>query len=280
MELSGKTAVVTGATSGLGQAVALDLARSGARVFLLGRDPARAAETAARAARAGAEVELALGDLSTGAGVQAVARSIAARSDSVDLLVNCAGGPLRAARLTSEGVEGNFAINALAPFAMERALHPRLSAAHGRVVNVLAGFLDRYPVEPTELPAGLRGSHQQRYRRAKHALLLITVEQSARLAGEAVSAVALDPGVVLGTRLGGGPPRPLERLLAPLWRGAGLAVPIESAVRAFRVACFGEVPPAAYLVAGEPAEPTEQARDPALRAELWALLSRLAGPAA
>lgn len=72
MDPKGKIVVVTGATSGLGQAFAVEIARQGARVILVGRDAARANETLQQIAQAGGQAEVVLGDVSTVAGAKQV----------------------------------------------------------------------------------------------------------------------------------------------------------------------------------------------------------------
>jgi len=95
-----KTAVVTGATSGLGEAAALALAKAGYRVLVVGRDEARGADVVSRARAAGSEAELLTADLFSLSDVRRLAREIKARAPSLDLLVNNAGGTFGAKQLT------------------------------------------------------------------------------------------------------------------------------------------------------------------------------------
>src|SRR5437588_7753784 len=99
MDLKGKVVVVTGATSGLGKAFALDVSKGGAKVFLVGRDPARAQETKAQCAP---DAEVILGDVSTKTGVKSVAEQILAKTDHIDVLVNNAGGRWEAMSKTAD----------------------------------------------------------------------------------------------------------------------------------------------------------------------------------
>src|SRR4051812_15064867 len=110
MNPTGKTVVITGATSGLGQAAAIHFAKLGAHVFVVGRDAARAEETRAAA---GPNAEVVLGDVSTRAGVQAVATAILAKSSTVDVLLNNAGGQFSTLTTTADNVEATFALNTL-----------------------------------------------------------------------------------------------------------------------------------------------------------------------
>jgi NAD(P)-dependent dehydrogenase (short-subunit alcohol dehydrogenase family) len=154
MDPKGKVVVVTGATSGLGQQAAVDLAGQGARVFVVGRDRARAEETVQRIKSAGGQAEVILGDVSTRAGVKQVAKAILEKTPVVHVLLNNAGGTFPKQQQTSDGVELTFALNTLGAFLLEKELHGALSAAKGRVVNVATGFLDMVRLgEVEDLPS-------------------------------------------------------------------------------------------------------------------------------
>ena len=276
MDLKGKTVVVTGATSGLGQAAAVDFAKGGAKVFIVGRDAARANETLAQAKAAGGDAEVVLGDVSTRAGVSAVAQAIKAKTSKIDVLLNNAGGQFKSAAQTADGVETTFALNTLGAFLLERALHAELTAARGRVVNVVTGFLDSFPVDPDDLAAPKKFASLGQYAKAKHASLMMTVEQAERFKGEGVTAVAVHPGIIMGTRFGGGQPKVVQMIGGPIMRAIGMACTLPEAVRRFTVACFGEIPSGAYVVKGSPAPLTKQAQDAAVRAKVMGALEKLA----
>lgn len=277
MDISGKTVVVTGATSGLGQAAAIDFAQSGADVVIVGRDAERARETAERArSRGGAAPTIVLADLTTRAGVRSAAAAILERARTVDVLVNNAGGTFPDLGFTADGLERTFALNTLAPYLLERELHGALRTAMGRVVNVTTGLLDWFPVNVAELPSGRRFSSMGQYGRSKLASVMMSVEQAARFAPEGLTFVALHPGVIMGTRFGGGQPEILQAVAGPIMRAVGFACTLGEAVRRFRVACFDDVQSGTYLVRGRPAPLPKQARSPEVRQELVALLEKLA----
>lgn len=273
MDLKGKVVVVTGATSGLGQATAIDFSKSGAKVFIVGRDAARANETKVAA---GAEAEVILGDVSTRAGAKAVAAAILAKTQKVDVLLNNAGGSFKSLSLTADGFETTYALNTMGAYVLEKALHPALVAAKGRVVNVATGFLDSFPVDPDQLVSPKKFGSNGQYGRAKQASVMMTVEQAKRYEAEGVKVVSVHPGIIMGTRFGGGQPAFVQAVFGPIMRGVGFACTLEEAVRRFGVACFGDVPTGSYIVKGAPAPLPKQVNDQAVREKVFALIEKTA----
>jgi NAD(P)-dependent dehydrogenase (short-subunit alcohol dehydrogenase family) len=136
---SGKLAIVTGATGGLGLETALALAGAGAEVILAGRNPAkgRAAETLIRGRYNKANVRFELVDLANLASVAAFAGRMQAAGRPIDILVNNAGiMALPKRETTTDGFEAQFGTNYLSHFALTAQLLPLLSAAKARVVQV------------------------------------------------------------------------------------------------------------------------------------------------
>jgi NAD(P)-dependent dehydrogenase (short-subunit alcohol dehydrogenase family) len=136
-----RTALVTGGTDGIGKAAALALARAGHRVIIVGRDEAKGAR-AAREIRAGSSnesVEFMAADLSLMAGAERLGADVARRVDALHVLFNCSGSVSFQRRLTSEGLESNFAVDYLARFALTQRLLPLLIAGGrpGRTARVL-----------------------------------------------------------------------------------------------------------------------------------------------
>ncbi|MCA9684881.1 MAG: SDR family NAD(P)-dependent oxidoreductase, partial [Myxococcales bacterium] len=134
---SNRTAVVTGATSGLGRAAALALSKEGFHIIAVGRDQARGQEVVGEIHEAGGSAELVTGDLLTAAGTQAVADEILSRTSAIHLLINNAGGAFNSDERTPDGLERTFALNVLAPHVLTEALLEALSAGEARVVNVV-----------------------------------------------------------------------------------------------------------------------------------------------
>jgi NAD(P)-dependent dehydrogenase (short-subunit alcohol dehydrogenase family) len=133
--LQGQRALVTGATSGIGRAIALQLARDGAEVLVHGRDAARGAETVAEITSSGGKASFIAADLSDAADVQRLASDVG----DVDILVNNAG--IAVFRATGEfdvaAFDKMFASNVRAPFFLVAAIAPGMAArGHGNIVSV------------------------------------------------------------------------------------------------------------------------------------------------
>ncbi|WP_370419194.1 oxidoreductase [Streptomyces sp. QH1-20] len=195
---SGRTAVVTGANSGIGYITARELARRGARVVLACRDSTRgkAAEERVRAEAPGADVVFAPLDLADLASVRAFAADLT--DDRLDLLINNAGVMALPQRRTVDGFEMQFGTNHLGHFALTGLLLPRLrEAGHGaRVVTVSSGLHFLSTVDPRDLNMDHRYRRWIQYGRSKSANLLFTHELARRLTveGSRVLAVAAHPG--------------------------------------------------------------------------------------
>lgn len=161
--LSGQFAVVTGASSGIGFAVAESFAAHGAGLALVGRDRARLQATQSAVARHGAAAEIHACDLSDDAQRQALVRDLTQGHDRVELLVHAAGiirvAPFASAALSD--LDEQYRINLRAPFALTQGLLPALTRGRGQVVFVNSSV-------------GLRGKENVgAYAATKHALKAI-----------------------------------------------------------------------------------------------------------
>ena len=127
--------VLTGATRGIGRAAAIELARRGAEVVVVGRDRERveAVVRQAQAVSGGVPVHSHLADLALMANVRALAQELRDRFERIDVLANNAGALFASRKVTSEGLEQTFALNHLAPFLLTNLLLDRLDG--GRVVT-------------------------------------------------------------------------------------------------------------------------------------------------
>ncbi|MCX5382612.1 oxidoreductase [Streptomyces sp. NBC_00083] len=194
---SGRTAVVTGANSGIGLVTARELARRGARVVLACRSEARGRQAVESVRRdvPGADVELLLLDLADLASVRAFAEAFP--YERLDLLINNAGVMALPHGRTADGFETQFGVNHLGHFALTGLLLPRLRAAGaGRVVSLSSGMHALSNIDIGDLNSDRRYRRWVAYGRSKSANLLFVHELARRLeaAGSDVVAAAAHPG--------------------------------------------------------------------------------------
>jgi retinol dehydrogenase-12 len=194
------TAVVTGATSGIGLEVARILAGSGYRVIGVGRDPARcaSAESELRSSTGRSDIHYLVADLASLSQIRSLAERIRAMARQIDVLVNNAGTFTMARSETADGIETQLAVNWLAAFALTGLLMPALrEAAAARIVNVSSGshFSGSIHWSDINLRRGYNGL--KAYDQSKLATVLFTRELAHRLGPDScISAYAVDPGLV------------------------------------------------------------------------------------
>jgi NAD(P)-dependent dehydrogenase (short-subunit alcohol dehydrogenase family) len=202
--MEGKVCVITGATSGLGLEAAERLAKMGARLVLVGRDPVRgdAALARLRAAAPGASPSIYFGDLSKLSEMKRVAAAIGNAEPRIDVLINNAGSMFAARHETADGLEMTFALNHMAYFVITNLLLDRLHATEpARIVSTASVAHFGQQLDLDDLQFKKRYSARQAYGRSKLANILFTRELARRLDGTGVTANCLHPGFV-ATRFG------------------------------------------------------------------------------
>ncbi|MEU5094737.1 oxidoreductase [Streptomyces sp. NPDC020996] len=288
---SGRTAVVTGANSGLGYVTARELARRGARVVLACRSEARGAEAAGRIAGEvpGAAVECARLDLADLRSVREFADGF--RHERLDLLVNNAGVMALPYGTTADGFETQFGVNHLGHFALTGLLAPVLLATPGaRVVTVSSLMHALANIDIRDLNSERRYHRWLAYARSKTANLLFTHELARRFAAHDadVVAAAAHPGYAATNLQAAGPRmagrRTAERIVTlgnrlfaqPAEAGA---LPVLYAATAPGVRPDSFTGPSFAMWRGAPA-PSWRAPwtvDDAIGERLWAASERLTG---
>lgn len=189
LQLKGRRALVTGSSSGIGEAIARMLAEEGAAVVVHGRNRERAAAVAADIKAAG----VAIGDLSTDDAAAAVhAEACAALGGNIEILINNAGGSSTGntsktpVEISTDDFLSNYNANALAAVRLCRLATPGMIAAKfGRIINVSSAVA----VQPNNLGAD--------YSVAKSALNNYTVSLAGSLKGVGITVNTLSPGIIM-----------------------------------------------------------------------------------
>jgi NAD(P)-dependent dehydrogenase (short-subunit alcohol dehydrogenase family) len=183
--LESPTALITGATRGLGKAIALELAAAGAKLALVGRDGAKLSETAQEAVRLGVEAHVFVTDVAQEAQVHALKERIQSQFGRVDILVNNAGVMLRKPLVDCTLEEWRKVIdsNLTSIFLMCHAFVPLMRGrGYGRIINVAS----------TMAHVALPG--RTAYAASKAGLLGLTRALALELAGDGITVVSISPG--------------------------------------------------------------------------------------
>ena len=271
--MAGKTCLVTGANSGIGKETALGLARMGARVVLVCRNPQKGEAALADIQReTGSDhVELLLADLSSLASVRALAAQVRQRCPRLDVLINNAGTAVPSRTLSVDGIEMTLAANHLGPSLLTLLLLDRLkSSAPSRIVNVSSEAQRNARLDLDDLQFARRKYNAlAAYAQSKLLMNAFTFELARRLEGTGVTVNCLHPGVV-ATHIW--PPD------APWFFKLALSVMkpfMLSARRGAEVSLYVATSPdvanlsGQYFVKSRPAESGPLSRDPRVIADVW-----------
>jgi len=205
--LAEQVILITGATDGLGKAVAIQLARTGATLLLHGRDEARGQQTLEeiRAQTGNTRLQWYRADFSQLSQVRTLADRLAREQERLDVLVNNAGIgttlPGGGTRQESEdGYELRFAVNYLAPFLLTRLLLPTLrQSAPARIVTVSSA--GQAPINFRDVMLEHHYDGVQAYCQSKLALVMFTFDLAEELAGTGVTANCLHPATYMPTKM-------------------------------------------------------------------------------
>jgi NAD(P)-dependent dehydrogenase (short-subunit alcohol dehydrogenase family) len=200
----GRTALVTGATDGVGRVVAKELGRQGWRVLVHGRDRARGETLVREIEQAGGKATFLAADLSSLAEVRGLAEAVKKTTDRLELLINNAGigtmGNAPGRQVSKDGHELRFAVNYLAGFLLTNLLMPMLKASKpSRIVNVSSAGQQAIDFDDVMLTGRYSGSTA--YRQSKLAQILFTVDLADELKGSGVIANALHPSTYMNTTM-------------------------------------------------------------------------------
>jgi NAD(P)-dependent dehydrogenase (short-subunit alcohol dehydrogenase family) len=200
--MNGKTVVITGATSGIGEVAADRLAAKGARIVFIARDQKRGEETLKHlnAIAPGQAHKAYYGDLSRLSEMKRVGAEIAAGEPTIDVLINNAGAAFMTRQATEDGLEKTFALNHMSYFVLTELLRPRLGAG-GRIVSTASTAHRGTHLDFDDLQSEKKYSGFSVYGRSKLCNILFTRELARRRAGTGITANCLHPGFV-ATRFG------------------------------------------------------------------------------
>ncbi len=281
--MRGKVVVLTGGTSGIGEAAAIKLAKMGVRLVLVARDASRAEATLKRLREISSGDAAAhtahLADLSLVSETRRVSREIAAAEPRIDVLINNAGLICANRQVTAEGYELTFATNHLAYFVLTLGLLPRLLAcAPARIVNTASEVHRGATLDFDDLQSEHGYSGFGVYAKSKLANVLFTNELARRLSGKGVTANSLHPGVVASRfglpREGQGGDSSSARFLS----AHGIS-PEEGAETIVYLASSADTAAASgqYFNQCKAVAPSKEAQDRTVAKKLWEESERLGG---
>lgn len=279
LPLEGKTILITGGTDGIGLVTAENLARQGARLTILARNPQKSADTVEQIKNAtgNPNVDYLVADLSVQSQVRRATAEFRARHDRLDVLLNNAGAVFVRRQLSADGLEMTFALNHMAYFILTLELLDLVkAAAPARIVNVSSMAHQGAVLNFDDLQSERLYRSWDVYSRSKLANLYFTFELARRLQGTGVTVNALHPGFVSTNfgRSNGGIFRPL------FWLSQRVAIsPEEGAQTSIHLASSPAVEgiTGKYFVRSKVAASSRASQDADAARRLWQISEQLAG---
>jgi NAD(P)-dependent dehydrogenase (short-subunit alcohol dehydrogenase family) len=276
--MNGKVTLITGASSGIGKATALGLARMGATVVMACRDSERgeAARRMIVKETNNSAVSVELLDLANLDSVCSFAKGFQQRFPRLHVLVNNAGIFASKRILTVDGFESTFAINHLAHFLLTNLLLDLLKAsAPSRIVNVASEWQGHMNLD--DLQGQRKYSGMRSYPQSKLANVLFTYELARRLEGTGVTANCVHPGIVRTNfgRQSGGIMSVVVRVFAPFMlspeEGARTVVWLASSPELERIS-------GRYFIKQAERRSSKESYDLDVARRLWEIISDLTAP--
>jgi NAD(P)-dependent dehydrogenase (short-subunit alcohol dehydrogenase family) len=275
-----KTAVITGANSGMGFATAISLARRGYAVCMLCRSEERGTQALKEAKQqSGSEnIHLYVCDLASFTSIHTCAEALKAQHPTIDVLINNAGIVTTKKQFTADGLEMMMGVNHLGHFLLTNLLLEQIKAApQGRVVVVSSGAYKIGKINLDDLGGAESFTPWQNYGHSKLANLLFTKELSLRLHHSNATVNAVHPGAVstsLGVDRQSGFGKKIHQLLRPFFQS-----PADGADTALYLAESSEVQHVSggYFYKRQIQDVKGQADDAELAKQLWAISERKVG---
>jgi NAD(P)-dependent dehydrogenase (short-subunit alcohol dehydrogenase family) len=277
--MHGKTVVITGATSGIGEIAACALAQQGARIVIIARDRGRSEQTLRRLQSLAPDVDHVAhhANLSRLTEMKRAGEVIASSEPRIDVLINNAGAMFASRQVTGEALEMTFATNHLSYFVLTNLLLPSIKATPGaRIVSTSSMAHRRAKLDFDDLQMQHGYTAFGMYGRTKLMNILFTRELARRLAGTGVTANSLHPGFV-NTRFGDESGGWLSFIVKGM-KHFGLT-PQEGAKTLIYLASSPEVEGVTgkYFYLCKEETPTEEAQNDASARKLWELSTQLTG---
>ncbi len=263
-----KMVLITGATDGIGESTARQLAEMGAQVIIHGRDPEKAARVKEDIilATGNKRVDTVIADFIMMANVRALAHEIKEKVNKLDVLINNAGVYMQQYVETPDGFEMTFAVNHLAPFLLTYLLLDLLiESAPARIINVSSSAHGSARVDLENLNAEKKFHGWGAYCLSKLGNVLFTFALARRLEGTGVAVNALHPGAVDTKML-----NQLGMSGKSVEEGAETPVYLASSPEVAEIS-------GSYFSKKRIAKPSEAARDQALQEKFWQISADLVG---
>jgi len=284
VDLSGKTAVVTGASSGLGLQTVATLASAGAEVVAAVRDPDsfRSGTHWVQLGELTTRIDAIPLDLARLDSVRAAGQAIASKFPKVDILINNAGVMFTPPNTTADGFELQFGVNHVAHYLLTTLLLPQLRAAaaasgDARVVTLTSEAHRRWGIDLDDINFERRGYDTfLAYGQAKSANILMTIELHRRFGANGITALAVHPGTC-ATNLGRYMDRATAKKLFAMSTDTFAPENMKSVAQAAATTVWAATEPSlagrggAYLADCQIAEANAAATDPATAQRLWVL---------
>ena len=277
--MSDKVCLITGATSGIGQVTALELAKMGSTVVITARNQTKAEQAIEkiRSEAGSRKVEGLVADLSSQTEVRSLASEFKRHYDRLDVLINNAGAIYMRRTESSDGIEMTFAGNHLAPFLLTNLLLDTLErSAPARIINVSSNSHEGQVIDFDDIQCQHNYQFMRAYGKSKLGNILFTYELDRRLAGSGVTVNALHPGFV-GTNMGANNGW-IVRLFLPLTRlwaissqdGAETSIYLASAPEVERVS--GE-----YFYQKQSIPSSQYSQDEEIAKRFWQVSAEMTG---
>ena len=222
-----RTIVITGGTGGIGLYTAIGLAKTGARILVTGRDATRGQAAVARIQQESGHdaVELVTGDLSTKAGVAALADALLEATDRIDVLVNNAGMMAQERIVNDDGLELDFAVNVVAPYELTQRLRPALAAGSPSRVLVVTGGKASGPFDSSDLQSERSFVPLVNYTMTKRAAEAMSLAIADELAADGIFLTIVYPGRASTAMTQAMTPSSLPWFMRPAWPVFRILIP-------------------------------------------------------